>query len=34
MVPKWLNVEYHTMLFNREDVEAQKQALLTLKPGS
>ncbi len=33
MVPKWLNVEYHTMLFNRADVEAQKQAVLTLKPG-
>lgn len=33
MIPKWLNVEYHTMLFNRADVEAQKQAVLTLKPG-
>jgi len=32
MVSKWLNVEYHTMLFNRADVEAQKQAMLTLKP--
>jgi penicillin amidase len=33
MIPRWLNVEYHTMLFNRADVEAQKQALLTLKPS-
>ncbi len=32
MIPKWLNVEYHTLLFNRADIEAQKQAELTLKP--
>jgi penicillin amidase len=33
MIPKWLNVEYHAMLFNRADVEAQEQAVLTLKPA-
>jgi len=33
MLPKWLNVEYHTMLFNRADIEAQARAVLTLKPG-
>ena len=34
MVLKWLNMEYHTMLFNRADIEAQKQALLILRPGN
>ncbi len=34
MIPKWLNVEYHTMLFDRADVEAQKRAMLTLKSGN
>ena len=33
MLPKWLNMEYHTMLFSRADVEAQARAVLTLKPG-
>ena len=34
MIPKWLNMEYHTMLFGRADVEAQKQSVLTLTPGN
>jgi len=33
MIKSWLAVEYHTMLFNRADVEMQRQSTLTLKPG-
>ncbi len=34
MIPAWLEVQYHTMLFNRTDVEADKQSLLVLSPSS
>lgn len=32
MVQPWLKVEYHTLLFNRQDVTAGKKALLMLAP--
>jgi penicillin amidase len=32
MISSWINVRYHTMLFNRQDVEADRQALLVLTP--
>lgn len=32
MLNSWVNVQYHTMLFDRKDVEADKQALLVLTP--
>jgi penicillin amidase len=34
MIPAWLKVQYHTMLFNRTDVEADRQSLLILSPPS
>ena len=32
MVQPWLKGEYHTMLFNKADVKADKKSLLTLRP--
>lgn len=32
MVPEWLAVNYHHMLFNRANIEAAKRSLLILKP--
>ena len=34
MISSWLKVQYHTMLFNKIDVEADKQALLVLSPAN
>ena len=34
MIKSWLDVEYHTMLFNKADIEADEWSLLILKPGN
>ena len=33
MISSWLKVQYHTMLFNKTDVEADRQSLLALEPS-
>jgi penicillin amidase len=32
MISSWLNVDFHTMLFKRDDVESARQSLLILRP--
>jgi penicillin G amidase len=34
MISSWLKVQYHTMLFNKTDVQADRQSLLMLVPAS
>lgn len=33
MIPSWLNVRYHTMLFDKKDIKANEQGLLRLQPA-